>query len=829
MLTFSLTMTWRDWRAGELRFMLAALALAVASLTGVQFFGERMSTTLARDASQLLGGDLRIASEAPLDRAWRREADILGLLSAETIELQTMVTAGEGAAAASHMVSLKAVGAGYPLRGALTLHALAGTASAGGVPPLGTAWVDPALLAALGLQLGQVIEVGERRLTMTRTIAAEPDRGPAALMFSPRVMIALADVQASGLLQAGAMASWDLLLAGDASAVSAFETWGKTQQAAPGRLVTIQTLAASSAATGEALGRANTFLLLVGVLATLLASVAVAMTARRFMLRHADACAMLLCLGMPHARVVAMFMIEFLLVGVAASALGVAIGFAVHLALLEWVGALVSTGMAPASAAPAVRGMVVGVLLLAGCALPSLLQLRAISPARLLRRGPEAPRRAMLLAGVLGMAIFTTFMLWQSSGLAAGLIAAAALALLLLLYVSAARMAVAALVRVPGPLQRGAWRVAVAGMRRQPAAAVTRIVALALGLTALLLMTIVRSDLLQAWKDSAPADAPNHIIYNIQPHQKAALDARLRPLGHPGLVAMMRGRLVAINGKPLQANELQDPRAKRLVEREIEVGTAAQLPPANVLLAGRWFGSASGPEMSVSQISAQALGLKLGDTVSLDFAGSRLTAQVTSLRKVDWRSRRSNFGFMINPAAARDVAATYATTLFIPAAGKSLVHALMREFPNLTILDTGAVFAQLQRVLDQVAGAVEFLFLFTLGGGLMVLYATLAATQDERERQAALLRALGASRAQLLQAQVSELALTGALAGVLAAAGASAGSWALARFAFQLEWHFSPLLWAIAIAAGALCAVAGGAAGLHAVLATSPLRILRAQ
>ncbi len=477
---------------------------------------------------------------------------------------------------------------------------------------------------------------------------------------------------------------------------------------------------------------------------------------------------------------------------------------------------------------PALKGLAVGVLLLAGFGLPPLLQLRDIPHTRLLRRESAPPQARTVMTYALGLLMFGALLVWQAGDPVTGLLMALAFIAGLLVFGAVAWAAVAALRFVPRSVDRGVLRLALADMRRRPAATVTQVVALALGLMALLLMTVVRGDLLDAWKNTAPANAPNHIIYNVQPEQLDVIGARLAPYGKPVLHPLMRARLLHHNGRPAKAVDAGDKLAKRLIEHELDVSSAPSLPLSNTLVAGRWFGHANGmPELSVSDMSAKALGIKLGDRLTLEFGGSPLTAVVTSLRKVDWRSRHPNFGMLLNPAAAQGLAATYATSLFVPPADSAFVNRLVDDYPTLTVINTGAMVAQFQRMLGQVSGAIEFLFLFTLASGLLVLYATLVSSQDERQRQAAILRALGASRAQLSRALWIEYALTGSLAGLLAAGGASAGSWALARFAFKLEWQLSPALWAAGLAAGAACALLGGWAGLRAVLNQAPLQSLR--
>jgi putative ABC transport system permease protein len=824
MLKLSMRMTLRDWRAGELRFLLVALALAVASLAAVQFFSERMGATLERDAHQLLGADLRVSADAPIEPAWREQARQRALRSADTVEMNSMAIAGEGDAARSRMVLLKAVGHGYPLRGVLKLHDAAGQAAAGAdVPAAGTAWADPALLASMGLKLGATLRLGEQRVTITRTIASEPDRGPAALDFAPRVMIGLADLQASGLAQGASFATYSLLLAGEPASLDGFALWLKGASGKP----RLDTLASTNADTSSTLASAQRFLSLIGLLSAMLASVAVAMAARRFMLRHLDACAMLRCLGMSNRQVSIMFVLEFLAVGLVGSAIGVLAGFGAHFLLIEWLGGLLAGALAPASWGPALRAMASGVLLLVGFALPPLLQMRDVPHKRLLRSDTGVPRALTMATYGLGLGMFGALLVWQSGDWKIALLGSAAFLLGLPLFGAIAWCAIAGLRLMPAALERGVWRLALADLRRRPGAAVTQVVALALGLMALLLLTMVRGDLLNAWKNTIPADGPNHVLINIQAEQREAIGARMQPYGSPALQPLILGRLVAVNGKALDAAAFDDERAKDIIEHDITMGALASLPPANTLTAGRWFSGAAS-ELSVSQGAAKALGLKLGDQVRIDVAGSALIVNVTSVRKIERKARLGAFAFLLNPAVAGQLPATYATLLHVPPGDTTFINRLVLNYPNLRVMNIGALIDQLQALLAQVSAAVEFLFLFTLAAGLLVLHATLMSSQAERMRQTAVLRALGASRAQLARAQWLEYALTGAIAGALAAAGASGAGWALARFAFQLDWQFSPALMLAGPAAGSACALLGGWAPLRAILNQPPLHSLRA-
>jgi putative ABC transport system permease protein len=849
MLNLSLKMTQRDWRAGELRFLLVALMIAVASLSSVGFFVDRMRTGLSRDAHQLLGADLLVSADQAVNPAWRDEAQRRGLAVAETVTFPSMAIAGEGDDAASRLVALKAVTSNYPLRGNLKLNA--GTADAprqiatDKTPAAGTVWIDPALLTALNVQVGASLKLGEQSFTIAETIANEPDRGGGFMSFSPRVMIALSDLAATKLVQDGSRVTYRLLLSGKPEVVKEFETYlSTTIETQKIKGVRIESLEQGRPEMRATLDRAEQFLTLVSLLSAMLAAVAVAMAARRFMQRHVDACAMLRCLGLTQNQVTGLYLIEFFIIGFVGSAAGVALGFAGHFVLLQWLGSLVTTELPPASFIPALQGLATGLLLLVGFALPPILQLRDVPHNRVIRREQDAPQPLTVTAYVLGLGMFVGLLLWGAGDVKLGLMTAGGFLFGMLSFAAIAWLAVRSLKGLRNAFNHSAWRFAITALQRRPGATVIQVVSLALGLMALLLLTVVRADLIAAWKQSTPPDAPNQFVINIQPDQKDAVEQRIHALGvqkpvekaakKPAeLFPMIRGRLIALNGATVNAENYVDDRAKRLIDREFNLSTMNDLPELNKITAGQWFTDANAgkekgeAEASVEEGIAKTLNLKLGDKLTFDIAGQQVTASITSLRKLDWGSMRVNFFVIINPKAMSDMPQTWITAVHVPETDTRFVNQLTVDFPNLTIIDVGNMIKQLQNVLDQVIHAVEFLFLFTLASGVLVLYAALAGSQDLRMREAALLRALGATRKQLSQAQWIEFLLVGGLAGVLAATGASVTGWALATYSFKFAWTFSPLVWIAGVIVGAICALIGGWLGLRNVLNQPPLLSLR--
>ncbi|MGZ8980095.1 MAG: ABC transporter permease [Burkholderiaceae bacterium] len=821
-------MTLRDWRAGELRLLAAALVTAVAAVTSVGFLVDRIRLGLERDASQLLGADLVLSSDAPITARLAEQAKAAGLATASTVVFPSMALS-ERDADRNALAALKAVSPGYPLRGRLRISDAPGEADqpTREIPAPGEVWVDPQLLQSIGSVIGDRIRLGESTFRISRVIAIEPDRGAQFISFAPRVMLNLADLPATQLIASGSRVTYRLLMAGEREALHTFAPALERQLTRGQRVESLE--GGGRPEMQRTLERAERFLALVALLAAMIAAVAVAAGARRFSLRHLDSCAMMRCLGLAQTDIFRLFALEFLIVGLCACVVGVAAGYGFHFGLLAMLGSLINTTLPQPSLLPAVQGFACGLVLLLGFALPPLVQLRQVPPLRVLRKDIGLPTGRAALGYLLGLAGFFGLLLWTSDDLKIGLLTAGGFAVGLVVFALVAWLAL--LLLKPLRAMTGklgiSWRFALAAVQRRPAATIVQLVSLAVGLMALLLLTVTRTDLVNAWRSSAPPDAPNRFVVNIQPDQVEALGQRLRAAGLDAPInAMVRGRLVEVNGRKIGPEDYTGDRAQRLVDREFNLSYAADAPAHNRITAGRWFRDGS-DEISIEEGIANTLGLELGDAMTFDIAGQRVTGRITSLRKVSWDSMRANFFVIMPPSLLADKPASFITAFHLPAARASLGGDLLREFPNLTVIDTTAVFRQVQAVIDQVVAAVEFLFVFTLAAGVLVLYAALASSRDERVREAALLRALGASRGQLSRAQVAEMICVGGLAGLLAAIGASAIGWVLARYAFEFDYAVSPWVFVSGIGGGALAALLGGWFGLRGVLKTPPLTTLR--
>ena len=822
---------WRDWRAGELRLLVLAVTLAVAALTAVGFFADRLKGGLQRDATQLLGGDAVVASDNATPAALIAQAKALGLQSAGTLSFPTMGRASDAQGGASRLVALKAVEPGYPLRGSLKVAAQPGAPeqTTRDIPAKGEVWVDAPLLDALGLAVGDTLLLGDAGLKIARTIVLEPDRGAGFMAFAPRVMIHMDDLQATALVQPASRLTYRFAVAGAPAPVKQFTAWAEAEvKRADLRGVRVESLESGRPEMRQTLERAEKFLSLVALLAALLSAVAVALAARGFAASHLDDCAMLRVLGLSQRTIAWSYALEFVLIGLFTSALGVLIGFSVHYVFVALLAGLVETSLPAAGLQPVAFGMGMGLTLLLAFGLPPVLQLAQVPPLRVIRRDVGGLKPASALVLGLGVAGFSALLVAASSDLRLGLIAVGGFAGAVVLFAALSWVAVRLLHRVVNEATAPRWLVlATRQISSRPVYAVVQVSSLAVGLLALVLLVLLRTDLISSWRQATPPDAPNRFVINIMPDQGPAFRQFLQDkgVGRYDWFPMIRGRLVAVNGKPVSPDDFTEDRARRLVDREFNISHTATRPAHNKVVQGRWTPEEAGA-ISVESGIAETLGLKLGDVMQFDMGGVQSEARITSLRKVDWSSMRANF-FVIYPVdTLADLPATYLAAFRAPPV-KGFDNTLTREFPNATNVDLSQSLTQVQRVLDQVIRAVEFLFAFTLAAGLVVLFASVTATRAERAREFAIMRAVGARASLLRQVQSAELVGVGLLAGLLAAGVAAVVGWALARYVFDFVWMASPLVLLGGAVAGAVLAWAAGWWGLRGVLRQPVVQTLR--
>lgn len=821
-----LRMLRRDMRAGELTVLGLALLLAVAALSSVALLADRVERGLAQESHQILGGDLLLSADHPWPAMWGAEIQRRGLSLATSVSFPSMVSVEGGGA---QLAEVKAVSANYPLRGQLHVAPALNQPDVAvqQVPAAGTVWMDERLTAALAVPQAGRVRLGSRELAVAGVLTQEPDRGFNLFAIAPRLMLNEADLASTGLIQPGSRAVYRIHVAGEASAVASFNRWATSRL---GRGEKLETLDNARPEVRNVLERAQRFLRLAALLAVVLAAVAMGLAADRYMRRHLDGAAVLRCLGASSRQVLVIHGGEFLLFGALTTLAGCLLGYATQLGLQWMLAGLIRNDLPAPGWQPWAQGLAVGMALVAGFALPPLLRLRRVPTVRVLRREWDGAEPGFLAAWLAGIVTLAALMRWMAGEWLLWAIVLGGFGAAVLIYAGLARLWVSLVRRLARGRSAGlSWRYGVANLRRRLRSSLIQAVALGLGLTALLLLTVAREDLMGAWKSKVPPDAPNRFAISIQPDQLQEVTAFFRQAGVPApkLEPMVRGRLVAVNGQSVSPDSYPDERAKRLVDREFNLSWAAAIPAGNTVAAGRWPGAGAGPQFSVEQGLAETLGLKLGDRLTYDVAGNRIEATITSLRKLDWDSMRVNFFVIAPPGVLEGFPASYITSFYLAPGQGAFVPRLVQRFPNITVIDVASVVKQLQDTLDQVSRAVQALFGFALLAGLVVLYGALQATSDERRHELAVLRALGAQGRQLRVVLATEFLLLGTAAGLLAGGGAMAIATVLARKAFHLEYAPDPWLLGYGLLAGVALVLSAGMWGTRTALRTSPLYELR--
>jgi len=826
-LRLALRLLAREWRSGELGVLLLALIVAVAALTGVGFLVSRIGAAVALQASAVLAADIRLSSPQPLRDEYFGEAAQRGLRSARSTRLLSVVFNGD----ASQLTNLVAVTSGYPLRGRVLLAAEPFTpgTTASGIPAPGEVWPDSKLLAAVGGSVGTELSIGAANFRVSRVLISRPDQSGTFAELAPTLIMNAADLPATRLIQPGSRVSYGGLFAGERARIEAFKSWLLAHKRPAERL---RDITDASPQVRDAVERAGRFLSLASLVSVLLCAIAVAMAARRYVNRHLDTVALLKTLGASRAFTLGLSVLQLLLLALLAAAVGAAIGFLAQEWLLRTVrGLLTVSEVPPPSLMPLAIGFVTAVAVLAGFALPALLQLVRVPALRVLRRDVGPPPPLVLLAFGPAVAVVLLLIYWVEPSGRMFLYLSAGLAAFVVVLTLAGLLLVALAGRLRGRVGV-AWRFGVANLSRRRAESVVQLVAFGTGIMVLLLLAILRSDINGDWRRSLPANLPNYFFINIPPHSREEFSRFLEAQGArtTRMLPMIRGRLTAINGHPAE-----DARAGRAGEesfatREQNLTWAAGLGPDNRVIAGRWWGAADfgQPLVSLASEFQESLGVRIGDHLTFDIAGETREVTVASIRKVKWDSFQPNFFIVFAPGVLDGVAGTYMTSAyFTPGSARSLAT-LAHRFPSVSIFDIEELLAQVRAVLDKAALAVQSVFVFTLFAGLTVLLAAVQSSRDERRYESAMLRTLGASRGTVVQGVLAEFATLGSLSGLLAASGASLAAYFLTTHWLELHYTFELLPWGEGVLGGALLVAAGGWLATRSVVNQPPLTTLRA-
>jgi putative ABC transport system permease protein len=824
-LRFALVALARDWRSGELRVLMLALIVAVAALTAVGFFTNRVGQAVAVQASEVLAADLRMQSSQPISEAYAAEAERRGLRTAHAMSLVSVVFYGER----SQLTSLRPVSAGYPLRGRVRVadQPFAPARTTEDIPAPGEVWADARLLATLDAPIGGSLSIGAAAFRVTRVLDYRPDQGATFVDLAPNMLMNIADVPATQLVQPGSRLTYLELFAGTPSEVAAFKEYLEDARKPGERLLDI---AEASPQIHRSMDRATRFLHLAGLVSVLLAAIAVAMAARRYAYRHLDNVALMKCMGASQGFILAISVLELVMLAFLGALIGTVLGYAAQQGLAWLLQDLIRGDLPPPTLGSAYLGLITAVAVLTGFALPPLLQLGDVPPLRVLRRNIDPPPLAYTITYGLAIGAIFLMLLWLIRDLGLVLGVAAGMAGTLVALLGAGWLLVRLLSRLRGGVGV-AWRYGLANIARRGRESIVQIVAFGLGLMVLLLLAVVRTDLLEDWRASLPDNVPNHFLINIRPDERLRVQEFFveRGVAEPKLFPMIRARLTAINTKSTSELSLESGRAQNFAEREQNLTWSGELQQDNKIVGGRWWSAADAgrPWVSVATDFQEELGLKLGDRLTFDVAGETLEVEIANFREVQWDTFQPNFFLVFPPGLLDEAAGTYMTSVYLTGEQRRSLVELVRRFPSVSIFDIDAMLKQVRDVMDKASLAVQYVFLFTLLSGITVLLAAIQATRDERRYESAMLRTLGATRRTVLQGVAAEFVALGLLSGVLGALGATVAGYFMATRMFDLEYSLDLWVWTVGLTCGVLVVGVSGTLATRSVVDHPPMATLR--
>ncbi len=827
----TLRFTWRsflrDVRSGELSILFIALVTALAALSSVGFLTSRMERLIQEQANVVLAADIRLESGRPLDQdqVYRQRAREMGLSTAATVSFSSMIFSGDS----SQLATVIAAESAYPLRGALRIspQPFAPARSVMGGPTPGSVWADPRLLTRLGIPVGGTLTLGDSTLAVTASLDYRPDQGAGFVDLAPTLLINTSDLEGTHLLISGSRATWAVLFAGPSERLVVYRAWLNNQKKEGQRLIGSVD---SNNQMQSAITRAGHFLNLSALITLLLSSVAIAMSARRFALGHLDFAALLKCVGASQRFILMVTAGELILLAVTASLVGVAIGYLSQWGLSWLLKDIMKVSVPPPAWTPVWLCTGTAITLLLGFALPPLLELKQVPPARVLSHRLSAPRLRFGLPYLMASSALAAILY----GLVRDRVLAAQAGAAVIVVGATLYVAGRALVKVTKGIRGAAgvsWRYGLANVARRGHESAIQVVAFGLGLTVLLVLIVVRQDLMSEWQHSLPSAAPNHFLINIPPAQVSTLNQFLvaRGVAPPTFAPWVRGRLTAVNGQRMSDRKVATERGQRFTDREQNLSWSKDLPPDNQLTSGSWWSGVTSNQALVSVASEfqESLNLKLGDQLTFDIAGESLVAKLTSVRKVRWDGFRPNFFLVFSPGTLDASTGTFMTSIYLDSHQRLMLSDLVRLFPSVTVFDVQQLLQQVKDIVDRASEAVQSVFVFALLAGVVVLFAAIQATRYERRFESALLRTLGASKRLVLTGVAVEFAAIGVLAGVLAASAASLAGWWLSVYLFNLPYRFDGAVWIIGVVSGLVLVGTAGTLATWSVLGAPPAMILR--
>ena len=827
----ALKMLLRSWRGGQLGLIFSALVLAVAVVTSVALLAERVERALVKESSSFLAADLVVSSSQATDSDWLQRAEQQGIRTARIASFASMTFAGDE----MHLASIKAVESSYPLRGAVKRSTVPFATDESDIesvmsgPKPGDLWVDSRLLPLLNIELGDTVDVGDGSFKVSHILIEEPDSGSSFSAYGARILMSWSDLPASGVIQPGSRVSYRFLIAAAEDNADNFDDyvdWLNQQLDVHDRIITPDEAQASIASTMD---KGRRFLLLAGTIGVVLAGIALALASHHFANGQLLQVALFKSWGISANRVRKLYIQQIVLLAIGGSLMGLLIGWGFHQLLVSAVREWLPIALPMAGARPWITGFATGILCLIGFTLPALWHLPTQSPLAVLRRDTQVKSLNSLMRGSLGVLTVAVLLFWYSENFYLSMAILLGFAITALASIGVG-LVLLRLGKTYGHWMGSIWRLALSNLWRRKKPSLIQMVGFSGAIALLMIMTVVRTSLVDEWRWQLAEDAPNHFLVNVAAYELEGVKNLVdqRELETAGWYSMVRGRITHLN------NQLPSEVAKdghESLRRELNLSWTSDLPEGNKIIQGQWWGTGNESSNNLAPVSLEEellheLGLAIGDTVTFSVGGLSFDAVITSTRSLNWDSMTPNFYFLFPEGYLEDYPRTHMTSLYIPSEDKLLVNDLLRKYPTVQVIELDKIIDRIRSIVSQVTRGLEMMTLLILGCGILVMFAAVSLSMNERLQESAILRTLGSSRRLILGVQWVEFTTLGVMAGFLAALGAEFAVAMLQRFMFSLPFMWHSWLWIAGPLGGGLLVGLLGVVYSRKAVTQPPLRVL---
>lgn len=752
----------QSFKTTGIYLLIIALTLAISATTALKFSNEQIQNAVALQAAEMLAGDLLLSNNEPIEDTWREKADQLGLQQSEVTVFGSMAHTNDEFV----MVNVKAIDTAFPLRGELSVKPEAKQLKSGEI------WLSQRAMDLLKVKVGDQVNIADASFKITAVIDYDSNQELGFSGFSPTVIISQADVARTNAIQIGSRIDYRLLMAGDPDSVQTYQkdfkkivkpgvdTEAEEQQFEEQNSLRLRNASESNTRLMKPIANLDTFLQLANILTILLCGIAIALTAQRYVQQNQDHIALMRCIGATKQQILAAYLALLGLVLAIAMLIGTIVGISLGYALLQLMLQLIPHLQLQFSAMAMLSGplpiaMLTSAVVLLGFVLPSLWQLLNTAPIRVIRQEEKSVHSMlwMLVSGTLSLIIFSV-VLTENIVLTAWVIGA------IILLCAVLYLTVWGLLKV---LRNTKSRISA--YVRTPYQTALQITALALGLSLITVLAVLRTDLLERWQQQLPEGTPNQFVYGLPPFEMPQLRAELEQNGWNStpLYPNIRGRLIAKNDQPFAAELVKKSNTLR---RELNLTQTDQYPQDNVILTGEAQLKQPG-EVSVEATTAEELGIKIGDKLTFSLPEGPLEAKVVNLRSVEWESFSPNFFFIFTPNTMDANAGSYLGSFYVPEQERPKLVQLIQQFSNTVFIDVTLILNEIKRIVNVLVQIVTILALLVSVAGILVLIACLNLLMDERKREVALLRSFGSSKQKLKTMLSLEIGFIGLCAGIV--------------------------------------------------------------